>query len=140
MRSRRYRIERRLEEVLFLIQHLGLKAYSLEDGSAPDGTVPHSATNWTTLARDHPEFFRVPGDSSVVLSMRFYQEGSESRPRLDIDQVQKLVENAIALDERQQKRSEVWKVWATLIAATTAAVAGFTAAVTSVVQLYSTHK
>jgi hypothetical protein len=89
---------------------------------------------WVTVARDHPEFFRVTDKDSVVLAMRYYQrDGSGSPPPLSVEVVQQLVENAIALQERQAKRSEVWKVWGTFIAAVVAALLG-------IVQLFLGHK
>jgi hypothetical protein len=127
----------RLEDVLFLIQYLGLgKSYSLEDDTKPDGVAPRSASDgrWVSIARDHPEFFRVTDKDSVTLAMRYYQrDGTGSPAPLTIDGVQQLVENAIALQERQAKRSEVWKVWGTFIAALVAALVG-------IVQLILGHK
>jgi hypothetical protein len=118
----------RLEDILFLIQYLGLgKSYSLELGSNPDGVAPRSSSDglWVTVAREHPEFFRVTGKDSVALWMRYYQhDGNGSPPPLSVELVQQLVENVIALQERQTKRSEVWKVWGTFIAAVVAAVLG----------------
>jgi hypothetical protein len=127
----------RLEDVLFLIQYLGLgKSYSVERDSKPDGVAPRSSSDglWVSVARDHPEFFRVTDKDSVVLAMRYYQrDASGSPPPVSIELVQQLIENAIALQERQAKRSEVWKVWGTFIAAVVAALLG-------IVQLFLGHK
>ena len=43
---------------------------------------------------------------------------------LTIENVQQLVQTAIALQERQARRSEILKVWGTFIAALVAALAG----------------
>lgn len=127
----------RLEDVLFLIQYLGLgKSYSLERDSKPDGVTPRSSADglWVTVARHHPEFFRVTDKDSVVLAMRYYQrDGIGNPPPLTVQVVQQLVENAIALQERQVKRSEVWKDWGTFIAA-------LVAALLSIAQLFLVHK
>lgn len=115
----------RLEDVLFLIQYLGLgQHYRLEKGGEMDG--PRSSNSWELLARDHPEFFRVMESGSVTLSLRYYQremDGSNPQP-LELELVQQLVQNAFALHERQAKRSELWKIWGTFIAAMVAAVSG----------------
>jgi hypothetical protein len=116
----------RLEDVIFLIQYLGLgEHYSIEEGGKPDGVGPRSAGSWSALAKEHPEFFRLTPCNSVTLSLRYYrrQPGANPAP-LGEDQVQQLIQNAIALQERQAKRSEVWKVWGTFIAAMVAALAG----------------
>ena len=127
----------RLEDVLFLIQYLGLgKNYSLERDSRPDGVAPRSSSNglWVTVARDHPEFFRVTDKDATVLAMRYYlRDASGNPPPLSVEVVQQLVENAVALQDRQAKRSEVWKVWGTFIAAVVAALVG-------IVQLFLGHK
>ncbi len=137
MRRNAYLQEGRLEDVLFLIQYLGLgKSYSLEQDTKPDGVAPRSSPDqrWVTVARDHPEFFRVTDKDSVTLALRYYQrDGTGSPAPLTVEGVQQLVENAIALQERQAKRSEVWKVWGTFIAAVVAAVVG-------IAQLFLGHK
>jgi len=126
----------RLENVITLIQHLGLgKNYSLKKGSKAL-RPPSSRRNesWEAIARGHPEFFKVSKNDSVTLSIRYYQQSeNRKRPRLGIDVVQQLVNNAIALHERQVKRSEVWKAWGTFIAAIVAAGTG-------VVQLILAHR
>lgn len=118
----------RLEDVLFLIQYLGLgNNYSLGQDTKPDGVAPRSpgCPQWVDVARDHPEFFRVTDKGATVLAMRYYQrDGAGLPPPLSVELVQQLVENAIALQERQEKRSEVLKVWGTFVAALVAAVVG----------------
>lgn len=137
MPRNRYLKAGRLEDILFLIQYLGLgESYKLERGSKADGVTTRSSSDglWVTVARDHPEFFRVTDKDSVVLAMRYYQrDGTGNPPPLTVQVVQQLVENAIALQERQAKRSEVWKVWGTFIAALVAALLG-------IAQLFLGHK
>jgi hypothetical protein len=116
----------RLEDVIFLIQYLGLdKNYSLEEGTKPDGVSPSSIQGqWVEVARDHPEFFRVTPKNSVTLVMRYLLRESGSPGPLPIETVQKLMDNAFKLQERQEKRAEVWKIWGTFIAAVVAALTG----------------
>lgn len=126
----------RLEDVIFLIQYLGLgKNYSLAKGKKADNVDPRSAADsWELLAKDHPEFFRVMESGAVTLSLRYYcGEGEGNRAPIAVALVQQLVETAISLSERQAKRSEVLKVWGTFIAA-------LVAAVLSIVQLFLSHR
>jgi len=125
MTKNTYLLASRLEDVIFLIQHLGLgEHYSLERGKVADGVSPRSGPTWEAVARDHPEFFRVLESGSVTLAYRYYLREKGNPPKLPDELVQRLVENAIALQERQAKRSEVWKVWGTFIAAVVAAILG----------------
>ena len=83
MKTNSYLRAGRLEDILFLIQYLGLgKNYSLERDSKPDGVAARSSSDglWATVARDHPEFFRVTDKDSVVLAMRYYQRDGTGRP------------------------------------------------------------
>lgn len=121
-----YRHANRLEDVIFLIQYLGLdESYSLKKGTNPHDTAPRSGTDWSAVAQDHPEFFRVEKTGSVTLALRYFLgEGERTRQPLSIDVIQKLVENAVVLQEQQAKRAEAWKTWGTLIAAILAATSG----------------
>ena len=122
----------RLEDVIFLIQYLGMgEHYSLEfDGKPPEGVSPRSSTDkdnkWVSVAKEHPEFFRVTPDKSISLTQRYYHKNGEGkRVPLQVDEVQRLIQNAISLQDRQAKRSEVWKTRGTFIAAVVAAASSF---------------
>ena len=81
-----YLLANRLEDVIFLIQHLGLgKSYSLE---ATNKSVhpPRRGGSWATLARDHREFFRVTENDSVVLSLRYYQKPDDKQKEPEDDE------------------------------------------------------
>lgn len=126
MQCSSYLKRRRLEEVIFLIQYLGLgEAYSLAEGVAAAGEMPCSARSWSALGSEHPEFFRVLPSGTVTLGYRYYlRTGDTSPPRLSVETLHELVTNALALHERQAKRVEVWKIWVTMLAAVAASVTG----------------
>ena len=89
------------------------------------GVTPRSASDrqWSSVAREHPEFFLVTERQTTRLAFRFYCR-KDQPDRLRIEDVQQLVQNAMALHERQVKRSEIWKTWGTLILAFVAALSG----------------
>ena len=127
MESSRYLKANRLEDVIFLIQYLGLgQNYALGANTTPPGMTERPPGAWTAIARQHPEFFRVMQNTgTVTLSHRLYlKTGKERPPPLSIENVQKLVENAMALHERQAKRLDAWKTWLTMIGAVVAAATG----------------
>lgn len=94
---------------------------------------PKSADSWLALAKEHPEFFRFnKEDTSVILLMRFImkrdvQEG-ELRPPLTVDQTQKLIDQAIALHDKQlaryQRDSSKTAITAAYVAAGATIIAG----------------
>ena len=110
---------RRLEDVIFLIQFLGRGQHASfeSDGNemptlALDYHTPQSEKSWLAVAKEHPEFFRVAGDTpmkTVYLWHRYYQPAP--RPQLDFSQVQQVVDNALKIHERQVKQDERVK-WA----------------------------
>ncbi len=123
-----YLTANRLEDVIFLIQYIGLgQAASLTDGTTPHGVAPRSAGRWSEIARDHPEFFRLTEANTSILSPRHYLGvGGGNPPPLPAETVQTLVKNAMDLQERQAERVEVWKTWVTMLAAVVAAGTGIT--------------
>ena len=85
--------------------------------------TPRSATTWSAIAKEHPEFFRLTDANSTLLSLRHYLgAGGGNPPPLPADTVQTLVKNAMELHERQAKRVEVWRGRITMLAAVVAAV------------------
>lgn len=62
-------------------------------------------------------------EESITLAQRYYRRDGHGRPApIEAGEVQQLIQNAISLQDRQAKRSEVWKSWGTFIAALVAAV------------------
>lgn len=122
-----YLIPNRLEDVIFLIQYLGLRESATLSAEASVETDPRSpgCTKWWQVAKDHPEFFRVMRDSNTInLNMRYALAGSGKKEPLKVELIQDLVKIAMAIQERQAKRVEVWRGRITLIAAVVAAVVG----------------
>lgn len=141
----------RLGEVLALIQVL---AYDRDTSRSEEGLgdelqrKPESAESWVELAESHPELFRVRLQEGrkkrVALVARYvlpYEElpdGEEKRPQLGGDVVNKLMEMAIELHDRQFTRKEQWKVIVPMIVAIIAATASIVAAlITAGVQAHS---
>ena len=130
----------RLADVLALIQVL---AYDKHSYRSADGLRsefqgdPNSALTWIEIAKQHPEFFRVRHNENMnkgkikrtALLARYVldrvQDTDESlrRPALDISSVNKLMELAIALHDKQQERSDRWKSFIPIIAAIVGATA-----------------
>jgi len=106
--SRSYLIKNRLEDVILMIQFLGLrKSYSLRDNNkemSENGKGPRSAGTWADVCRDHPEFFEVTKDRSSSLSVRFHlgEESGQYDP-VPLADVQQLIKNALEIHERQFK-------------------------------------
>lgn len=132
----------RLSDVLALIQVL---AYDRDAARSEDGLTkelqrkPMSIGTWIGLAEAHPEFFRVRNEEQrkqrAALIARYVSEyvpisdDEEKRPPLDPDVVNKLMEIAIELHDRQVSRGERWKsTWLPMIVAVVAATATVTAA------------
>jgi hypothetical protein len=140
----------RLADVLALLQVL---SYSPKTRRTHNGLMeelqrdPLSATTWTMLAEQHPEFFRVRHRSSnpdhvsliarVVQEVEEREDGDEMHPILSPDVANKLMELAIELHDRQLGRRDRWKtVTIPICGALIAAAAAITAAVIST----SSHK
>jgi hypothetical protein len=117
--------DHRLEDVIFLIQYLGLgQEASLKKKTRPDGVSPRSVREklWVNVAREHPEFFHVTDDETTQLSLRYFLKAEGGKPPpLNVEDVQKLVQNAVVLHEMQVKRAEGRRSWVTLFAALVAA-------------------
>lgn len=116
----------RLADVLALIQVLALDkdAHRSENGLSKElQGNPRSASSWSEVSLQHPEFFRVmpSGDHRVSLVARHVtpREGKESPP-LDSDYTSKLLQLAVELHDREVRRSQYWHVWVPLIVALTA--------------------
>jgi len=110
----RYKDPNRLADVMALIQVLALgeNVRGSEAGLAValQGS-PKSADSWTTIARQHPEYFRVAqGDYPVSLLARYAiartDEGGEPRAEFSDEFTGKLLESAISLYDREVRRKD----------------------------------
>jgi hypothetical protein len=130
----------RLSDVIRLISVLGLDtefAYRKAEGlNVVLNGPPLSSTEWFEVAKAHPEFFKFNvKETTIVLLVRFLNritvEGAETYPHLTVDQVQKMIDQAIALHDKQiarlQKNSFLVPVGTAILAAiTTGLVTYFT--------------
>jgi hypothetical protein len=109
-----YLYPNRLSDVIRLIVVLAVDKHSFRTESGLNSILrdlPKSSDGWLLLAKDHPEFFRFNKDaSSIVLLIRFIQKvdiaEGELRDPLSVDQTQRLIDQAIALHDRQLARSQ----------------------------------
>jgi hypothetical protein len=123
-----YLLPGRLEDVVLLIQYLAPD----DRGQVYDETIrkelgvgPSSpgVTSWAEVARQHPEFFRVSGDTAnkaISLLAKFAMRKSESG-QAPHELLAALIEVAMKLEERQAKAAERRHVYLPLI---TALIAG----------------
>lgn len=135
----------RLADVLALIQVLAYDrdSYRSEEGLNEElQRGPSADVSWTLLAKQHPEFFRVRDDQGrmprVALLARYVLDQQElpgvgeKRPPLDVSVVNKLMELAIQLHDKQLERKNHWKtVILPMAVAVIAAGASITAAIIS---------
>src|SRR5277367_5292716 len=116
MTKQPYTTPGRLAEVLALIQVLSLDEYThrSEEGMVKElQSGPSSADSWTVLAREHPEFFRVrQDDKNIALLARHVMPGDPAgggKAQLPSEIMQKLLETAVDLHDRQKVAREWWK-------------------------------
>ncbi len=116
----------RLADVMALIQVLALDdaAHRSEQGLQQElQGMPRSASSWTQVAKEHPEFFRVAPKGLHVISLiaRHVLPKDESgrRPPLPEELVGRLLQSAIELYDRQVRLRERWTylipIWVALI-------------------------
>lgn len=81
---------------------------------------PKTTTEWTQIAEQHPEFFRVREDDvgnreahrvSLISRAVIRKQGDEKRDPLSPDLVGKLLDIAISLHDRETSRKDRWKSW-----------------------------
>jgi hypothetical protein len=136
MNKKKYLIEGRLPEVLALIQVL---AYDKLTNRSENGiskelqSKPFSSDSWVSLAKQHPEFFRVrEGEDEedgmkkdlVSLISRYVLQkisNSNNRPVLEPNAVNKLMEIGIEIHDRQIEQRDRWKLYTPIIVAVIAA-------------------
>lgn len=115
-----YLADARLGEVIALIQVL---AYDRNTSRSEAGLKdelkdsPDSAASWVELAKSHPEFFRVRESKKKVTRVslvsryvlaHIVENGRRIRTPLEVSVVNKLIEVAIEMHDRQKSRSEKW--------------------------------
>ena len=114
----------RLEDVLALIQVLALheNARRAEAGLKLElQGDPLSANQWTQVAEEHPEFFRVSSKDKYPVSLvsRYVSDANVQKDPLSTEFTQSLFTTAIEIHDRQLKRAERWTylipVWVALI-------------------------
>jgi hypothetical protein len=126
MDNRPYTKSGRLSDVLALIQVLSLDRYThrTEPGLFDElQGLPPSAQSWTTLAKEHPEFFRVEteGEHRVSLVVRHVitRDDATGVKVLPSELIYPLLQTAIDLHDRQVNAAEKWRhfipLWAALI-------------------------
>lgn len=123
MASKRYSKPDRLADVLALIQVLALDRYAhrSESGLQEElqGPPRRSSDTWSTVALEHPEFFRVEKDKELPISLVArhvaLMEGGERR-EIDANFIGKLLEAAIHLHDREESRRSTWRsAWPSLL-------------------------
>ncbi|WP_444956757.1 hypothetical protein [Microbulbifer sp. ZKSA002] len=130
-----YLKDARLGEVLSLIQVLAYHKYTSrsEEGLGEDlQRKPESAKSWVVLATSHPELFRVRQKvdkkmlvalvSRYALPPKTLASGEESRPVLEPGIVNKLMDMAIELHDRQVNQKYRWQVVGPAIITASAAI------------------
>lgn len=141
-RKSSYKKDARLGEVLALIQVLAYDEISTrtELGISRELTPkPASAETWIALAQAHPELFRVGPDkqghpraslvSRFVLPLQGEDELNQRRPQLDHGIVNKLMEIALDLHDKEQVRAQRWHYVVPIVAASIGAAALITASI-----------
>jgi hypothetical protein len=137
----------RLADVLALIQVLAYDKYTSRSESGLIDELkdkPDSENSWIDLGRAHPEFFRVRFDNEdeekegkvnrVSLISRYVlphttENKKKIRPILDSNTVNKLMDVAIEIHDRQLSRSERWKIVIPMVIAIVSAGASIVATI-----------
>ena len=120
--SREYLKPGRLEDVIALIQVLGLDRYVHRGENALRDVLkdkPSSSDSWCQLARRHPEFFRnYPGrdGDSAALIARHLAASSDDGLALSPEYIHGLVEAAIRIHQGQLQRKQILRAtWAVVL-------------------------
>jgi hypothetical protein len=115
----------RLSDVLALIQVLALDEHSHRSEPGVKQELqgnPSSSNSWITLAKEHPEFFRVKLEGEHVLALvarHVMPRNSAGIQAMPDELTHTLLKTAIDLHDRQVSAAERWKnfvpLWAALI-------------------------
>ncbi len=119
----------RLQDVLTLIQVLGSgqrrtpqqicrdiqgNIQDMDDSTVSEERCQH----WESVARAHPEFFRVAGKSTSISLIAWHCSAERETERsLEADIVHKLMGTAIELHDKQVQRKQQWSLYVPLIVA-----------------------
>ena len=121
MSQSEYHNPERLADVMALIQVLSLAKGTKrsEQGLHDDlQRTPLSAGEWTQIAQEHPEFFRLRAEDagdpkahriSLIARAVMPKPDDEKRDPLPSDLVGKLLDIAISLHDRETARKDKWK-------------------------------
>jgi len=107
----------RLSDVLALIQVLALDEHSHRSDPGVKQELqgnPSSSDSWITLAKEHPEFFRVKVEGEHVLALvaRHVMPRNPAGIQAMPDELtHTLLKTAIDLHDRQVAAAEWWKNW-----------------------------
>ena len=112
----------RLADVMALIQVLSrdVRAHRSEDGlSGGLQGNPQSASTWTDVASQHPEFFRLRSEGTNRLSLISRHvlppDAGGVRPSLEPDLMGRLLATAIELHDRQVARAQRWQAYVPIV-------------------------
>jgi len=118
----------RLQDVLALIQVLGLapspRRSEKQLAETLQGSPASGLPRWSDVAEQHPEFFRVAGQNrdSVSLAARHAAGESEEDRRVPLEFVQRLMQTAVDIHDREARRGERWVLYLPLVIAIIGAV------------------
>ncbi|HNQ62192.1 MAG TPA: hypothetical protein PKJ62_07360 [Bacteroidia bacterium] len=126
-----YLKEGRLADVLALIQVLAIDKYCQKNEEhiikALQGK-PRSSGSWISVAKLHPEFFRVKKENKNPISLlkRYVTEeiGPKKRDPFSAEDTSELCRLAIELYDREVNRSQWWHPWLPVLTAILAALLG----------------
>jgi hypothetical protein len=121
MSNSQYHNPERLADVMALIQVLALAETTKrsENGLREDlQRSPVTSKEWTQIAKQHPEFFRVREEDagnlkahrvSLIARAAMPKKENDRRDPLASDLVGKLLDIAISLHDRETSRKDRWK-------------------------------
>lgn len=124
----RYLNGERLADTLALIQVLALDEYPHRSEVHLQVELqgkPKSAETWASLAREHPEFFRVRGDADHPVSLvarHVLPKNGQGEQALPSEYTAKLMALAVELHDRQLRRVQAWQAFVPLLVAVVAGV------------------
>lgn len=116
----------RLADALALIQVLALDEYphrSEEKLQTELQGKPKSAEAWASLAREHPEFFRVRAGAEHPVSLiarHVLPKDDQGNRTLPPDYTVRLMQVAVELHDRQLRRLQAWQAFTPLLVAVVA--------------------
>ena len=122
MSTSNYLKSNRLADVLALIQVLALDKFGhrSEDGLKKElQGNPKSALNWTAIAHQHPEFFRVGLTEAANISLiaRHVVELNENNIReLPRELIKQLLDTALSLYHVEKENANWWRIWIPVLA------------------------